>query len=135
MDIGINPQVQGSPAVLRDVEAQKVAGITCGLFCLYEYALMYHVYLLYSPSADKYYVGQTSDLELRLQYHNELNPDSYTSKHRPWELCRAIAVADQGHAIRMERSIKKRKSRQFIERLIEEDELVAWLVEDTHSVG
>ena len=96
---------------------------------------MYHVYLLYSPSSDKYYVGQTSDLEVRLQYHNELNPNSYTSKHRPWTLCKAIAVADQAHAIRMERSIKKRKSRNFIERLIKEDELVEWLVDTTGSVG
>jgi hypothetical protein len=58
---------------------------------------MYHVYILYSPSADKYYVGQTSDLDLRLQYHNELNPDSYTSKHRPWELV-YIGVEVQGFA-------------------------------------
>ena len=45
---------------------------------------MHHLYILYSPSSDKYYIGQTPDLETRLLFHNELSEDSFTSKHRPW---------------------------------------------------
>mgnify|MGYP006266271713 CR=1 len=32
---------------------------------------MHYVYILYSPGSDKYYVGQTSDVGQRLQFHNE----------------------------------------------------------------
>jgi hypothetical protein len=35
----------------------------------------------------------------------------------------------------MERSIKKRKQRSFVERLIEDGDLVAWLMEATSSAG
>jgi predicted GIY-YIG superfamily endonuclease len=31
---------------------------------------MYYVYILYSATADRYYTGQTENLELRLQSHN-----------------------------------------------------------------
>ena len=34
---------------------------------------MYYVYILYSLTSDKYYVGQTDNLELRLKFHNELS--------------------------------------------------------------
>jgi len=53
---------------------------------------MNHVLRLYSASADKYYVGQTDNLELRLKFHNELSEKSYTSKHRPWILKRSMVV-------------------------------------------
>ncbi|MCB9296522.1 MAG: hypothetical protein H6559_25920 [Lewinellaceae bacterium] len=33
--------------------------------------------MLYSPSADKYYVGQTPELETRLLFHNELSENSF----------------------------------------------------------
>ena len=79
---------------------------------------MYYVYILYSPSADKYYIGQTENLELRLKFHNELSEKSYTSKHRPWILKKHIGVNNRSEAVRVERMIKKRKSRKFIELLI-----------------
>lgn len=31
---------------------------------------MFFVYILYSRSADRYYVGQTENFERRLQFHN-----------------------------------------------------------------
>jgi putative endonuclease len=30
---------------------------------------MFHVYIIYSESKDKYYIGQTSDIEKRLETH------------------------------------------------------------------
>ena len=83
------------------------------------------VYILYSPSADKYYVGQTHDLEIRLKMHNELSLNSFTSKFRPWILKRSIDVESRAKAIKMEQFIKKKKSRKYIEALINND----WVVE------
>ena len=82
---------------------------------------MYYVYILYSTSSDKYYVGQTDNIELRLKFHNELSGKSYTSKHRPWELKRIIEVTNRSEAVRVEGMIKKRKSRKYIELLVKYD--------------
>ena len=90
---------------------------------------MYHVYILYSPAHDKYYVGQTQDLDLRLKFHNELSETSYTSKYRPWELKRSIPFGSRSKAVSAERYIKKRKSKIYIKSLISNEREVEQLVE------
>lgn len=88
---------------------------------------MHQVYILYSPTHDKYYVGQTPDLATGLLFHNELSETSYTSKYRPWELKRAIAVENSSIATKMERYIKGRKSRAYLEKLITDEKAVVKL--------
>jgi putative endonuclease len=85
---------------------------------------MYYVYLLYSAGHDKYYVGQTSDLETRLRFHNELSETSYTSKYRPWELRFSLEVADRKLAMQVESYIKGRKSKTYLEKLTNDEEVV-----------
>ncbi len=79
---------------------------------------MYYVYILYSKSHDRYYVGQTNDVERRLIEHNENPRMTYTHKFRPWELVRQYEVDTRSNAMKLERYIKKMKSRKIIERLI-----------------
>ena len=79
---------------------------------------MFHVYILYAPNYDKYYIGQTQDIVTRLAYHNELNDESYTSKYRPWELEKSWCVKTRKEAMKLERFIKKQKSQKFIKKLI-----------------
>jgi putative endonuclease len=45
----------------------------------------FFVYILYSPEFDKYYVGQTEDLERRIFRHNG-GYEKFTSPYRPWNL-------------------------------------------------
>ena len=96
---------------------------------------MYIVYILYSPSSDKYYVGQTDNLELRLQFHNELSEKSFTSKYRPWIIKQSIAVVDRSIAMRIEKYIKGRKSRKYIESLIHDQIIVEKLLQKFSSAG
>ncbi|PWD98060.1 GIY-YIG nuclease family protein [Marinilabilia rubra] len=80
----------------------------------------FFVYILYSPKADKYYVGQTSDVTRRLKEHN--NPEvfsKFSAKGIPWTLKAFFKISDsRSEANRVERFIKKQKSRIFIEKLI-----------------
>lgn len=46
---------------------------------------MYYVYMLYSTIVDRYYVGQTSNLEERLKRHNQ-GRSKYTKSDIPWKL-------------------------------------------------
>ncbi|WP_081428658.1 GIY-YIG nuclease family protein [Cytophaga hutchinsonii] len=46
---------------------------------------MFTVYILYSVSLKKYYVGQTNNYERRINDHNS-GQSNYTSKGIPWIL-------------------------------------------------
>ena len=96
---------------------------------------MYFVYILHAPASDIYYTGQTDNLPLRLQFHNELSQNSFTSKHRPWVLKRSIPVESRSTAILIEKYIKGRKSKKFIERLIEDQEAIEKLLRRFNSAG
>jgi len=79
---------------------------------------MYYIYIIYSKTANLYYVGYTSDPQLRLIEHNSNPHNTFTSKHRPWAL-RALfeCYMSESRTIIMERFIKKQKSRKLIEML------------------
>ncbi len=82
--------------------------------------MTYYIYILYSSSADKYYVGSTDNWENRVKTHNETDRVTYTSKHRPWSLVAVFSVGDsRSEAMNLEKFIKKQKSRKLIERLID----------------
>ncbi|MCB0804129.1 MAG: GIY-YIG nuclease family protein [Flavobacteriales bacterium] len=78
---------------------------------------MYTVYILYSNSKDKYYVGHTSDIEDRLTRHNTGRNKS-TKYGVSWELVYKEAFSTKSEAYQRELEIKKKKSRVYIEKLI-----------------
>ena len=82
---------------------------------------MYYIYILYSQSAKKFYVGQTSDVQRRLEEHN--NPivkSKFTAKFIPWEITVFFPVSDsRADAMKIEKFIKSQKSKKFILKLIE----------------
>ena len=80
---------------------------------------MFYLYILYSASSDKYYVGYTENVDRRLHEHNNSERVTYTSKHRPWVLKKFIALGeDRSFAMDIEKAIKKSKSRIIIKNII-----------------
>jgi len=77
----------------------------------------YFVYILYSNKADRYYVGETEDVETRIESHLK-GISKYTSIADDWVLVYKESFDTRTEAIRRERSIKRMKSRRFIENLI-----------------
>jgi len=84
---------------------------------------MYYIYILFSEAADKFYIGYTQSPKERLLKHNEQeNFNTFTKKFRPWKMVALFEVSgDKTLAIKMERFIKKQKSRKFIEMLCDEN--------------
>jgi len=83
---------------------------------------MHQVYIIYSTSTDRYYIGSTSvGVELRLKRHNEGWTKS-TKKGIPWKLKFVCTYSTKCEALSRERFIKNQKSRGFIEMLIESEE-------------
>jgi len=74
----------------------------------------YVVYILYSERLGRYYVGHTSNITDRLQRHNT-GRSTYTSKGMPWSLVKEFLCADRGQAVRLEKEIKGRGIKRYIE--------------------
>lgn len=77
----------------------------------------YYVYILYSISKDKYYIGYTHDIEPRLFKHNAGATPS-TRPGIPWKMVYSETLNNKHDAILRESEIKHRKSRIYIERLL-----------------
>jgi len=78
---------------------------------------MYFVYILYSPTANKYYVGSCQDIQQRLKDHHN-SRSKFTKIVKDWELKYTEKYATRSEAYKREMEIKKKKSRIYIEKLI-----------------
>ena len=79
--------------------------------------MKYFLYIIYSASLDRYYVGFTHDLNLRVARHNSGSSRS-TKAGIPWILVYYEEFETKSEAIKRENYIKKMKSREYIENLI-----------------
>jgi putative endonuclease len=82
---------------------------------------MFFVYVLYSRSANKFYVGYTSNLESRLLSHNELGTKDWTKRYRPWELVYTESYQTKLSALKREKELKTGVGREFIRKMINKE--------------
>ena len=74
------------------------------------------VYILRSNTdPSRHYVGRTSDLDERLEWHNT-GPSGYTVNHRPWSVVVVVEFPGEGSAARFERYLKSGSGRAFAKR-------------------
>jgi putative endonuclease len=79
--------------------------------------LMYFIYIIYSSTADRYYVGSCEDVIARLKKHNT-NHSGFTGKKGDWEIKHAEGFSQKSEALQREKQIKGWKSRKMIENLL-----------------
>jgi len=80
---------------------------------------MFFVYIIYSESFNKYYIGHTDDPDRRILEHNDPKYHKYTSKYLPWTLKAKILIGEnRGDALKVETYLKSLKSRRMIEQII-----------------
>jgi putative endonuclease len=79
--------------------------------------MRYYVYIIYSQSKDRYYIGYSHNPAERLTEHN-LGATISTRSGRPWILVYQEEFPNKHDAIIREAKIKKMKSRKFIESLL-----------------
>ena len=75
------------------------------------------VYILYSPSANRYYIGQCADLKTRLIAHTDKSTPS-TAHLDDWQLVFFETCSTRSEAMQLEQTIKHTKSRKSIQRFI-----------------
>ena len=67
--------------------------------------MKYVVYIIYSDQFQKYYVGQTNDMDQRLSRHNKGHNRS-TKPYIPWRLITTIEKNSRSEAIHLEKKLK-----------------------------
>ncbi len=77
------------------------------------------LYIIYSNSKDRYYVGHSDNLLRRIPEHNAGQCKS-TRSGIPWILVYSKPFNSRAEAMKEEYRIKKMKSRKYIEKLIAE---------------
>ena len=79
---------------------------------------MFTVYVLYSKTFDKIYIGFTGNIIQRLISHNHIGTKGYTLKFRPWEVIHTEEYPDKKMAMKREKELKSARGRAFIRGLI-----------------
>jgi len=74
---------------------------------------MFYVYIIYSSSLEKYYVGSTGNVEERLGRHNA-GRGNFTSKGCPWVLIVSIECCSRSEAVQLEQKVKKRGIQRYL---------------------
>ena len=73
---------------------------------------MFFVYILYSNKFDRYYVGMTFNLEMRLKAHNSGNVRS-TKAYLPWEVIHKEEFVTRIEARQREKYLKSAAGRRW----------------------
>ena len=75
--------------------------------------MQYFVYILFSSISNRFYIGQTSNIDDRLKRHNEAREKS-TAPHVPWVLIWRTAKSSRSEAIILERKLKNLSPKRLI---------------------
>jgi putative endonuclease len=79
---------------------------------------MHEVYIIQSKLDKSYYIGEAPFAEERLIFHNK-GKQRYTKARMPWKLVYKEKYLNRHEALFREKEIKGKKSRKYIEWLIE----------------
>ncbi|MEL6636616.1 MAG: GIY-YIG nuclease family protein [Bacteroidota bacterium] len=77
------------------------------------------LYILYSQKIDRYYVGYTANLKARLLQHLS-NHQGFTGRAKDWTIVFQQHFSSKTLAMDAERQIKRKKSRAYIQFLIQQ---------------
>ncbi len=74
---------------------------------------MFTVYILYSDTYDKVYIGHTNDMDRRINEHNETGT-GYTAHFRPWRILFQETFEKRVEAMKIEKYLKSLKNKERI---------------------
>ena len=93
-----------------------------GFFC---YIYMHYLYIIYSPKVNKFYVGETDNIALRLLKHNNHSYEgSFTKIAEDWEVVMSFECSSKSQSLSLEKFIKRMKSKIFIQKIIENPKIL-----------
>ena len=86
---------------------------------------MHYLYILFSESSQKFYIGETSNIDERiLKHQNHYYSNSFTKIANDWEIVLSFICNDKDEAIYLENFIKRMKSKTFNNKIITEPSIL-----------
>src|SRR5262245_8965748 len=99
-ECGFNPDTSGPPGARSDLAIA--------------FFMPFFVYIIYSPSLQRFYTGTTDDVSKRIEEHNSAKYfRTFTTRGIPWELFFQIECKTSDQAYKLEKFITKMKSSTF----------------------
>ncbi|MBT0607422.1 GIY-YIG nuclease family protein [Aequorivita echinoideorum] len=86
---------------------------------------MHFLYIIYSKAIDRYYIGESPDVSMRLeQRNNHYFKKNFTKAAKDWQVLLRYECTDRNGALLLEKFLKKMKSRVFLEKVISNPEIL-----------
>ena len=86
---------------------------------------MHYLYILYSKSSQKFYIGETNNINERVIKHNNHSySNSFTKIANDWEIVLTFNCTDRDEALYLERFIKRMKSKTFNDKIINDPSIL-----------
>jgi putative endonuclease len=80
------------------------------------------VYLIFSAKLNRFYIGETEDIEIRLRQHvTKFFPGAFTKLSSDWDLKLVLKVSNRIESRQVERYIKGMKSKTFNQKIISDE--------------
>ena len=90
---------------------------------------MYCVYILFSEKLSKFYIGMTSNFDVRLEFHlNDEQKRKFTHNAGDWVLIHKIETETKELSLKIENHIKSMKSKIYIQNLVQYPEISKKLI-------
>jgi putative endonuclease len=85
--------------------------------------MTFFTYVLYSEKYNKIYIGYSSDLDLRLSFHNDPENKGWTKKYQPWIVYYFEEFRTKPEAMNREKQLKSAQGRKFVHNMIQQKQL------------
>ena len=93
---------------------------------------MHIVYILHSQKLNRFYIGYTTNLEIRIDFHiNDTQIRKFTYKASDWLLFLKIECTSKNQALAIEKHIKSMKSKVYIQNLLKYPNIIPELLQKT----
>ncbi len=86
---------------------------------------MHYFYILYSKTLDRYYYGETHDIDSRIQKHNSgYYASGYSAKASDWQLKLVYNCTNRADALYLESFVKRMRNRKFTLKILSDPEIL-----------
>jgi len=97
---------------------------------------MNFIYILYSQKINRFYIGYTTDLETRLDFHlHDTQTRKFTYKADDWSFFYTLQCTSKHQALAIEKHIKAMKSKTYILNLKKYPEIAEKLLDKYKDIS